>query len=79
MMWAAGAGGVALTAVALALIFKLASTNRKLGRANERIRNLETGNAWLRAALGSHRAADPTLDDLDGMFDEDADAASDLP
>ena len=70
-MWIAGVGGIVLVTVTLALVFRLAATNKKLGRANERIRNLETGNSWLRAALGSQSSADPTLDQLDGMYDED--------
>ena len=81
-MWASGAGGIAAVAIILALAFRLAATKKKLGRALERIQNLETGNAWLRAAIGSHRAADPTLADLDGMYDDDTATSarlSDLP
>jgi hypothetical protein len=71
-MWAT-VGGVAMVTIILALAFRLAATKKKLGRSLERIQNLETGNSWLRAALGSHSAADPTLADLGGMYDTPAD------
>jgi hypothetical protein len=71
-MWAT-VGGVAMVTIILALAFRLAATKKKLGRSLERIQNLETGNSWLRAALGSQSAADPTLDDLSGMYDSIAD------
>ena len=74
-MWWAGAGGIVAITIILALAFRLAATKKKLGRALERVQNLETGNSWLRAALGSHSRADPTLNQLDGMYDEDTPAS----
>jgi hypothetical protein len=71
-MWAT-VGGVAMVTIILALAFRLAATKKKLGRSLERIQNLETGNSWLRAALGSQSAADPSLADLGGMYDSIAD------
>ena len=72
MIWAAGAGGIAMVTIILALAFRLAATKKKLGRALERTQNLETGNSWLRAALRMQSAADPTLSDLAGMHKAEA-------
>ena len=72
MMWLASAGGIVAVTVVLALAFRLGATKKKLGRALERIQNLETGNSWLRAALGSQSAADPELGDL--LFSKEADS-----
>jgi hypothetical protein len=74
MIWASGAGAIVLITVILALAFRLSSRTKALGRALERIQNLETGNSWLRAAVRMQSDADPTLDDLDGMYDDDTKA-----
>ena len=73
MMWMAGAGAVVLITIILALAFRLSNRTKALGKALERIENLELGNDWLRAALGNQSSADASLDDLDGMHETEAD------
>jgi len=71
MIWAAAGGTVVLIVIVLALAFNRTRLAKQVGEMGSEIDQLkEKIDAW-RDAIESRVAADPSLADLAGMFDDD--------
>jgi hypothetical protein len=75
-MWLSLAGGIALVVVILTLAFDRSMLARELGEKEEECEHLKRNLSVAQDTIALRIAADPTLEQLDGMYEASTDVVS---